>query len=103
MAFLSVFSGQDAQSPQSQPAPKQPVDVGQQIVVLDRGFVYVGNVTEHDEHIIIENARNIRKWGTSNGLGELRNGPLNATILDDCGTVQAPKKAVICYIKSTGF
>jgi hypothetical protein len=72
---------------------------GLQIVVCDRGFVYVGETTTDDKWCIIKNARNIRVWGTSKGLGELaQGGPLSGTKLDDVGTVKAPMKAVIHLI-----
>jgi hypothetical protein len=78
-------------------------DIGQQIVVLDRGFVYVGNV-ELDNHFVwITKAKNIRIWGTTKGLGELRNGPLSATKLDEAGEVLAPLKSVIHFISCKGF
>jgi hypothetical protein len=71
------------------------------IVVLDRGFVYVGRV-EHDENwLTIRNAKNIRYWGTSKGLGELVNGPLKDTKLDASGTVRAPMRAVIAVIDAS--
>jgi hypothetical protein len=71
-----------------------------QIVVLDRGFVYVGNVTIKGELMTIENARNIRRWGTTKGLGELANdGPTPNTQLDNVGTVTAPMRAVIHIIE----
>lgn len=69
------------------------------IVVLDRGFVFVGHVSESENFIYIDKAMNIRKWGTSDkGLGELRNGPLQETILDSSGTVRAPMRALILTI-----
>ena len=69
------------------------------IVVLDRGFVYVGDVTHDGEWCVIENARNIRRWGTTKGLGELANcGPLDGTELDAVGTVRAPARALIHII-----
>ena len=68
------------------------------IVVLDRGFVYVGNVEETDGFIVIRNAKNIRIWGTTKGLGELVNGPLSNTALDKVGTVRAPSRALISLI-----
>ena len=68
------------------------------IVVLDRGFVYVGNVEETDNFIIIRNAKNIRAWGTTKGLGELVNGPLSNTKLDAVGTIRAPSRALISLI-----
>ena len=69
-----------------------------QIVVLDRGFVYVGDVTLAGDFVLIENAKNLRLWGTTKGLGELRNGPLSGTQLDDVGTVRAPLRALISLI-----
>ena len=68
------------------------------IVVLDRGFVYVGDVECDDQWCVIRNAKNIRVWGTTKGLGELVTGPTSKTVLDDVGTVQAPMRAVISII-----
>lgn len=76
---------------------------GQHIVVLDRGFVYVGDVSCTDSYVTITNAKNVRVWGTSNGLGELRNGPLSGTKLDTVGEVIAPHKSVIHFIPCKGF
>src|SRR5208337_1531535 len=72
------------------------VDHGIKIVVLDRGFVYVGKVSTDSDWCYIYEAKNIRVWGTTKGLGELaKDGPLGATKMDDCGDVQAPLRAVI--------
>ena len=71
------------------------------VVVLDRGFVYVGNVECDSEWCVITDAHNIRKWGTTKGLGELvQNGPTSDTVLDVVGTVRAPMRAVISVIES---
>lgn len=78
-------------------------DIGQHIVVLDRGFVYAGNVVEESDRITITGAVNIRYWGTKNGLGELVNGPLSGTKIDSVGTVIAYKHAVIHLIPCNGF
>lgn len=78
-------------------------DLGQNIVVLDRGFVYVGEVTRVGDYIVIENARNIRIWGTSEGLGQLRSGPLKDTKLDVVGSVKAPYHALQHLIACKGF
>lgn len=76
------------------------MDHGKQIVVLDRGFVYVGNVTTDQDWCVIEGASCIRRWGTSQGLGELAtSGPLEHTRLDPAGTVRAPMRAVIALLK----
>jgi hypothetical protein len=71
------------------------------IVVMDRGFVYVGKTRVEGDYVEIVNARNVRVWGTKNGLGELRNGPTDTTKLDDVGTVVAPLRAIIHFIKCT--
>ncbi len=71
---------------------------GTAIVVLDRGFVYAGQVTIDGDWCVITNARNIRRWGTTRGLGELVDGPLKDTVLDPVGTVRAPMRAVISVI-----
>lgn len=75
------------------------VNHGLQIAILDRGFVYVGEVTTDAEWCVIENAQNVRRWGTSEGLGELaKNGPTPSTKIDPAGTVRAPMRALIGLI-----
>ena len=70
-----------------------------QIVVLERGFVYVGDVSLDDTGLKIENAQNVRRWGTTRGLGELAlEGAKANTKLDDAGTVRAPMSALIHLI-----
>ena len=72
------------------------------IVVADRGFVYVGRMSAEivatSDFIVLKQARNIRVWGTTKGLGELVNGPLSNTKLDAVGTVRIPMRAVISII-----
>jgi hypothetical protein len=69
----------------------QVVQHGFNIVVLDRGFVYVGEVITDEKFVRITNARNIRRWGTERGLGQLAlNGPQENTKLDNCGDICAP-------------
>lgn len=68
------------------------------IVVLDRGFVYIGDIAIEADWCVITNAKNIRVWGTTQGLGELVNGPTKKTVTDAVGTVRAPMRAVISVI-----
>lgn len=72
------------------------------IVVADRGFVYVGRIKAEvvgtNDFIVITQAKNIRVWGTTKGLGELVGGPLSNTKLDAVGTVRIPMRAVISMI-----
>jgi len=70
------------------------VEHGLQIAVLDRGFIYVGHVATDGEWCYIANAWNIRRWGTSRGLGELANGPLPDTKLDPVGSVRMPLRTL---------
>ena len=78
----------------------EPVNAGErrlQIVVLHRGFVFVGEVERTDREVIIHNARNVRRWGTTYGLGEIAlNGPTASTVLDICGTIRFTPLAEVC-------
>jgi len=80
-----------------------PQKMGQNIVVLDRGFVYVGEVVIEGDFLKISNARNIRYWGTKKGLGELREGPRPETKLDEVGEILAPMRALIHLVPCKGF
>ena len=77
------------------PAVEGPI----KIIVVDRGFVYIGQVVSEDEQFVtLANASNIRRWGTSKGLGELVGGPKNNTVLDKTGSLRIPMRAVISMI-----
>ena len=69
------------------------------ICVLDRGFVYVGIPSGMDtDTLLINRARNIRYWGTTQGLAELINGPTRKTVLDGSMIVRVPMRAVMQLI-----
>ena len=69
------------------------------IVVLERGFVYVGRYHEDGDQITITNARCLVRWGTTKHLGELVNGPLTNTKLGAPCTVRARVAQVIHTIE----
>jgi hypothetical protein len=69
------------------------------IVILQRGWVFVGVYSEKGDQCFIDNGFNIRLWGTSKGLGELVNGPLSTTKLDSVPQVQFNKLTVISTLK----
>ena len=69
-----------------------------QIVVADRGFVYIGKVQMTSAFCTVTDAKNIRIWGTTAGLGELVSGPTAKTVLDKVGTVHIPQRAIISLI-----
>ena len=73
---------------------RERIDHGLQIVVADRGFVYIGYSVTDGEWVYITEAKNIRRWGTSRGLGELVNGPTSGTNLDEVGAVRIPFHAL---------
>lgn len=69
------------------------------IAVLDRGFVYVGLCALDAGVLTITDARCIRRWGTTAGLGQLAlTGPTEKTVLDHAGTISAPLGAVMHLI-----
>ncbi len=57
------------------------------IVILQRGWVYVGRFERTGNDCKLHNASCIRVWGTKYGLGELVNGPTKDTKLDPCNGV----------------
>ena len=74
-----------------------------QIVIAQRGWVFVGKVsTPNESEVVIENAKNIRRWGNTNGLGQIaKDGPTSSTQMDDYGTVTIHPLAIIARINCT--
>ena len=67
-----------------------------QIVILNRGWVIVGDYPEKGDECTLSDASVIRTWGTTKGLGELaENGPLTATKLDSCPNVHFHKMTMV--------
>lgn len=66
-------------------------DIGTtRIIVADRGWVFVGNCEDNsDGSVTMRNTKNIRRWGTTRGLGQLVNGPIPDTKFDDYGEIRA--------------
>lgn len=54
------------------------------IVILQRGWVYIGKFERTGNDCKLHNAYNIRSWGTTKGLPELVHGALSSTKLDKC-------------------
>lgn len=79
------------------------IKLGQQIAVIDNGFVYVGDCTYTGGFLRIDSAKNIRVWGTSKGLGELSRGPTSNTVADETGTVLVPVNRVVLFIQAAGW
>jgi hypothetical protein len=60
-----------------------------QIILGMERWNWVGIVSRDGDYVVINNAYNIRRWGTTEGLGEIAlKGPRPDTILDFYGTVR---------------
>lgn len=57
------------------------------IVILQRGWVYIGRFSRSGNDCKLMNAYCIRTWGTTKGLPELVNGATTSTKLDKCDGV----------------
>jgi hypothetical protein len=73
------------------------------IVIAQRGFVFAGECYEYGDYIVLHNAVNIRRWGTTKGLGELaEKGNLTNTKADGAGVVRLHKLAVVAMLDCKG-
>lgn len=69
------------------------------ICILQRGWVFIGRYSEDGDNCSLENAYNIRRWGTTSGLGELAlSGKTSETKLDRVGHVDFHKLTVVATI-----
>ena len=75
------------------------VPTTKQIIVLQRGWVVVGDVQKTETEVYINNCSIIRIWGTSKGLGQIaENGPTDKTKLDPCPPVIVHPLSVVLYM-----
>ena len=69
------------------------------IAVLGRGWVCIGRYHEEGDKGILEDAYVIRRWGTSQGLGQLAlDGKQSETILEKTGKVSFERLTSIMLI-----
>lgn len=69
------------------------------IVILQRGWVFVGEYSRTGEDCTLENASVVRRWGTTKGLGQLAiEGPTEDTTLDPTPTVRFHVLTVVATI-----
>lgn len=72
---------------------------GKSIAILERGFVFIGDVTTDDRWIRISGARSLIRWGTTKHLAQLANdGPQPNTKLGDAADVKAPLGSLIAIL-----
>ena len=71
-------------------------ELGWNVVVLDRGFVYVGDCHRDGDLLVMPAGRNIRYWGTDKGLHQLVvSGPTKDSKVDAPAIVRIPWRAII--------
>lgn len=80
---------------------KKSVTGNVKIVILQRGWVFVGRFSKVGQDCKLENAYCIRQWGTTKGIGELVDGPTPKTILDEAGTVEFHELTSIATISAS--
>ena len=69
---------------ESIPSLSKPFEGDIKIVVLQRGWIYIGRFKRDGNLCSLINGYNIRTWGTTKGLAELVHGPTSNTKLDKC-------------------
>lgn len=73
-----------------------------EIIIAQRGWVFIGEVSTTENEVVISNAKNIRRWGTTKGLGQLAaEGPQPETKFDDYGTVKLHPLAIVARVTVT--
>ena len=81
--------------------PKKQINHGLQIAVLQRGWVYIGEVSQHGDDYTIKDGACIRRWGTSKGLGEIaKGGPTANTELESVPEVKFHEAGKVFLIKA---
>jgi len=70
-----------------------------QIVILQRGWVAVGRFAQSDSDCTLTDAKIIRRWGTTRGIGELIDGPLKNTVLDPAGTLRFHELTIVARLQ----
>ena len=68
------------------------------IVILQRGWIFVGRFKKTGSDCVLENASCIRQWGTTKGIGELVSGPTSKTVLDPCTNVRFHEMTIVALL-----
>ena len=92
---ITIDGTQYVRSDAVEPSPKR-------IVVLQRGWVFIGTWAQTGTECVLTDAQNIRVWGTTRGLSELIDGPTSKTVLDPAGTVRFHEMTVVCTLDVDG-
>lgn len=66
------------------------------IIVAQRGWVFIGRRSVDGDEVTLTDAKCIRRWGTTKGLGQLAlEGPQENTKLDPAGTVRLHRLGIV--------
>ena len=69
------------------------------IVILQRGWVFIGKFGQNGSTCKLTDAHNIRTWGTTKGLGELaESGKTSSTKLDKVNDVSFHELTIVATI-----
>jgi len=75
---------------------------GRHIVVLHRGWIFVGDLTKLDNGYMLTNCANIRKW-SSGGFGGLTKSKVDSgAVVDPCCPIKFHDEAMIMCVPVSG-
>ena len=76
---------------------------GQYILVIDGGWVMIGMCDPANTagHILVQHAKILRQWGTTQGLGEILTGPTAKTVADPLGVALVPLARILFALPSS--
>ena len=76
---------------------------GKHIVVLDRGWIFVGNLTKlEDDGYMLTECQNIRKWSTGGFGGLTKSKVASGATCDDCKPIKFHSQSVVFYSPVSG-
>lgn len=78
---------------------EEPKNSNIKIVILQRGWAFIGRWTEDGDNCGLDNAYCIRVWGTTKGLGQLAlEGKQSETQLDKAGRIDFHRLTIVATI-----
>lgn len=97
-----VLAG-DTEMPSAHPQVQHDMGSRFKIVIAQRGFVFAGECHFEGSYVVLERAVNIRRWGTTKGLGQLASeGKQTETKADYAGTVRLHELAIVAMMDCKG-
>lgn len=85
----------------TKPKKKKQANHGWQIAVLQRGWVFIGNITQNGDDYSLADGACIRRWGTTKGLGQIaKDGPTSNTELEPVPEVKFHEAGKVLMMKA---